>query len=140
MSIVDSFDYLSNAVNVFNERTNEMVMQRKTAERMRVMLSDSIDNENRKIEILTKDLEISMGALEALSNMSDGEIKESYKFIEDNLNEALKRIFTNCERRIKLIESLRGGKTPQLTIELTTENGYVRKLKEIGRASCRERV
>lgn len=93
-------------------------------------LGEDINRREERIDKASKDAELTLKAVEILNMVSDGSVQNSYKFITDNINQALARIFTTSERRIRLKESTRGGMYPQLEVELLVENETVRSLKE----------
>lgn len=97
--------------------------------KMRVKLENEIKGlvENNKVN--QEALDIATNAIQILRSVSDEAVSNAYKFLEENLNVALARMFENTTRHIELKESTRGGQYPQLEIELTVGNGKKRSLK-----------
>lgn len=112
--------------NEANRIEIEQLALLRTKEQCERMIQQ-FDSENR---VLGEELDICSNAITILTSISDDVVKCSYRFIEENLNIALERIFRNSVRKIRLKESVRGGTSPQLSIELTVENGVVRSLKD----------
>lgn len=74
-------------------------------------------------------LDIATHAIEILRQVSDEAVSKAYKFLEENLNAALARMFVNTTRHITLREYTRNNQYPQLEIELTVAGGKKRSLK-----------
>lgn len=74
-------------------------------------------------------LDIATHAIEILRQVSDEAVSSAYKFLEENLNTALARMFSNTTRHVTLREYTRNNQYPQLEIELTVAGGKKRSLK-----------
>lgn len=74
-------------------------------------------------------LDIATHAIEILRQVSDETVSQAYGFLEKNLNETLKRMFTNTTRKIEIKESIRANQYPQLELILHVGNGKTRSLK-----------
>ena len=74
-------------------------------------------------------MDIATHAIEILRQVSDEAVSKAYKFLEENLNAALARMFVNTTRHITLREYTRNNQYPQLEIELTVAGGKKRSLK-----------
>ena len=74
-------------------------------------------------------LDIATHAIEILRQVSDEAVGKAYKFLEENLNAALARMFENTTRHVTLREYTRNNQYPQLEIELTVAAGKKRSLK-----------
>ena len=85
------------------------------------LISKNVDNKEA--------LDIATHAIEILRQVSDEAVSQAYKFLEENLNAALARMFANTTRHITLREYTRNNQYPQLEIELTVAGGKKRSLK-----------
>ena len=74
-------------------------------------------------------LDIATHAIEILRKISDESVGNAYGFLEQNLNETLKRMFVNTTRKIEIKESIRANQYPQLELILHVGNGKTRSLK-----------
>ena len=74
-------------------------------------------------------LDIATSAIEILRQVSDKAVSKAYKFLEENLNASLARMFVNTTRHVELKEYTRNNQYPQLEIELTVAGGKKRSLK-----------
>lgn len=88
-----------------------------------------VEYRQRNLE-LGEQLDLVTNAVTILSQVSDATVAESYQFIQDSLNNALSRVFEKSTRQIRLREYTRGGIYPQLEVELITEGGVSRSLKD----------
>lgn len=95
--------------------------KQKLEEGIAKLMKDNTDNREA--------LDIATHAIEILNRVSDDAVSEAYKFIEENLNSALARMFENTTRQIKLHEYMRSNQYPQLEIQLVVGNGKTRSLK-----------
>lgn len=115
--------------NNFIREVDTLEINQKAAVKAREYLHKSIEQLTLDTEDKKDKLDITSNAIVILRDVSDESVKSSYKFIEDNLNIALDRIFKKSTRKIKLVESTRSGQYPQLDVQLIVENGKVRSLK-----------
>lgn len=102
-----------------NQQAN-IVAKAKLEEKIRELQNKR--NENREA------YEIATHAIEILRSVSDKQVTEAYRFLEDNINATLERMFKETTRKIHLKETSR-GQYPQLEIELTVANGKKRSIK-----------
>lgn len=121
-----------NEINIgkFIEDIDQLEIEQKANILTREKLDKALKEKEEEIKKYRDDLEVVMKALNVLRQVSDEAVQNSYKFISDNINIALERIFEKSRRSIKLKEYTRGGMYPQLEIELEVENGKIRSLKE----------
>jgi type I site-specific restriction endonuclease len=117
-----------NDVDYFIRKINELEMRQRANIQMKERIDNSIWELAEKNKELKEQLDVLSTAVGILRGVSDEVVQKSYKFIEDNINEALSRIFVNTVRKIRIKEYSRGDH-PQLEIELLTEGGRVRSLK-----------
>lgn len=120
MNLLDNAVYLIKDIETF-ELSQQA--QRKSKE----MLEKSVVDYQNKLHTAEENLEIALSATTLLQSVSTSSVQQSYKFIEDNINPALQRIFPDRVRIIKFEEtSLRGY--PQLNLDLIVEGGIKRSL------------
>lgn len=125
MSIYDDVDNLLNDIV-------DLEINQQAIIRSREQLEKSINELEEQNKLNASDLDIVKNAIAIIQEISDSAVEDSYKFIEENLNLALERVFVNSVRKIKLVEGLQRGKYPQLDIQLTVEGGVTRTLKNSG--------
>jgi len=106
------------------EIEQEELAKEETKKRLEV----SIKEYESKLDKSNKDYNVAVGAIEVLRLLSTNSVQTSYHFMEESINNALKRIFTDRIRQIELRESVRGN-YPQLEVVLHVENGVERSLK-----------
>lgn len=122
MNIIDRCEaMLSNIEDIENNQQINL----KSREQLKLNI-EKLEKEN---SALGEELDLLKNALELIRTISDETVQKSYKFIEDNINIALSKIFNKNIRQIKLRESTRGGQYPQLDLDLIVEGGVVRSLK-----------
>jgi len=114
-----------NFINKVNELELDQMTSAKTIASLQKSLK-SLAEINKKNRIA---LDIATHAIEILTMVSDEAVKEAYKFLEENLNASLERIFDKTTRKIKLKEYTRSNQYPQLEFQLHVGNGIVRSLK-----------
>lgn len=88
-------------------------------------INDIIENNKASKEAL----DIASHAIELLRKISDDAVSQAYSFLQDSLNESLKKMFVGTTRKIEIREYTRGGQYPQLELVLHVGNGRVRSLK-----------
>lgn len=120
---------IKDQVNEFISAVENMEIEQAANAKTIKYLEDSIKKLDVQNEKYKEALDIVTHAIEILREVSDDAVEASYKFIEENLNSALSRMFVNTTRKIKLREFTRSGQYPQLEIELTVANGKKRSLK-----------
>lgn len=106
----------------------EQIIMQQAKIKNQKMIEQSIEEFKQTIKTKSDDLDIVTNAVAILSSVSDESVSANYKFIEDNVNIALQRVFPDKVRQIKLSESMRGA-YPQLEFRMVTENGIVRTIK-----------
>lgn len=120
---------LRSEVDSFLKLVSEIELNQASTLKTRAHLEASIEAIMAENKENSEALDIATHAIEILRQVSDEAVAEAYKFLEESLNAALERMFTNTTRRIRLKEWTRNGQYPQLEIELTVNNGKVRSLK-----------
>lgn len=91
-------------------------------------LEESIKEYETKLSLAGDNYQVAASAIEVLRTLSNNSVQMSYKNMEQSINEALRRIFTDRVRQIELRETMHGN-YPQLEIALHVENGVERSLK-----------
>jgi len=114
---------------VFIEVVNKLELEQYARVQSINNLEKNINLLMNRIENNKEALDIATNAIDILRQVSDEAVAKAYKFLEQSLNTALERMFTNTTRRIRLREWTRQNQYPQLEIELTVANGVVRSLK-----------
>jgi DNA repair exonuclease SbcCD ATPase subunit len=103
-------------------------MRQLAKEQSKLHLEDSIKEYESKLSNAGENYQVAVNAIEVLRTLSNTSVQSSYKYMEQSINEALRRIFTDRVRQIELRETMRGN-YPQLEIALHVENGVERSLK-----------
>lgn len=129
ISNCNTVDEILAQANSFISVVNQIELENAAALKSKEALEKSIkeimeQNQNNK-----EALDIATHAIEILRQVSDEAVSRAYGFLEQSLNNALKRMFVNTTRSIKIKESIRGGQYPQLELELNVGNGITRSLK-----------
>ena len=104
---------LTNRMQSLLDGINNQVIKQKSLVNQQQMISKSITDFKAKAEKEKQEVDVLENALALLTKISDNTVKDNYKFIEDNINAALKRVFPDRLREIKLNEYMRGA-YPQL--------------------------
>jgi hypothetical protein len=115
----------NNFIQVVNQIEIENAAAIKSKESLEKTIKELMENNKENSEAL----DIATHALEILGKVSDEAVGKAYKFLEQSLNSALAKMFTNTTRKIELKESMRSNQYPQLEIILHVGNGKVRSLK-----------
>lgn len=123
-------DYVEQQLNDFYNRFNAAEQNKAALEKTKEILSESIGVEEKKLETLTTSKELHLKAMAVLEKLSSDAVNDSFKFIEDSLNDVLGKIFQYSPRQIKISTGIARGKIPELHIELYAANGIRRDLKE----------
>lgn len=113
-------------INFASRLEAEQAGQVKTKENLQRSLADYRERNKG----LVGDLDIVTNAVAILNKISDDTVGESYDFITESINSALARVFEKSPRQIKLREYTRSGVYPQLEVEVITEGGVTRSLKD----------
>lgn len=108
---------------------HELEQSNIAAQKSRESLTKSVEQYNTKMEEDSKNLDIATNAIEILRRVSDETVQKSYNFLTENINAVLAKLFSETERKIKLVESTKGTH-PQLEIELYVEGGIKRSLRD----------
>lgn len=95
----------------------------------RERINKTISRHEAEMEKYSEELDVTTKANEILRQVSDETVRSTYKFMVDSINSVLARIFTDTERRIDIVETMRGN-YPQLEIELYVNGGIKRSLKD----------
>lgn len=114
----------------FYQRFNAAEQNKIALEKTKEILSTAIDEEDKKLSQLKVGKELHLKAIAVLEKLSSDAVNDSFKFIEDSLNDVLDKIFQYSPRKIKISTGIARGKIPELTIELYAANGVKRDLKE----------
>ena len=117
-------------LNSFYSRFDEISRNADALEKTKSILTESVKQEEAKLDKLSKDRELHMKAIAVLDKLSSDAVNESFSFIETSLNEVLGKIFQYSPRKIKIDTGISRGKIPELRIELYAANGIKRDLKE----------
>lgn len=128
MQSVDTVE-LQARVSQFIDEVQQMEISQAANIKARQKLEADI---RRLVEENKNNLEafdIATHAIEILRQVSDEAVSNAYKFLEENLNTALSRMFQNTTRHVTLREYTRNNQYPQLEIELTVAGGKKRSLK-----------
>lgn len=99
---------------------NQVIAQQSMLKQQK-MLNDSITQLRDSVAKESEELDVVSNAVAILTNISDDTVKENYKFIQDNINAALKKVFPEKLRQIRLVESMRGH-YPQLEFKMYVGN------------------
>ena len=108
---------LTNRMQALLDGINNQVIKQKSLVNQQQMISKSITDFKAKAEKEKQEVDVLENALALLTKISDNTVKDNYKFIEDNINAALKRVFPDRLREIKLNEYMRGA-YPQLEFKM----------------------
>lgn len=125
---MSNVDLIERANNLISEISTMELEQQANIQAKKKIESDIIalveKNKHNK-----EALDIAQHAIELIRKVSDESVEHAYRFLEQSLNTALERMFTNTTRKISLHEYTRNGQYPQLEIVLTVANGKKRSLK-----------
>lgn len=119
---------LSNEAESLIKEIEEIEVRQLAKHESKKQLEDSIKEYQSKLELAGENYQIASSAIEILKSISNNSVQTSYNVMQDNINEALRRIFKDRTRQIELREYTRGN-YPQLEIALHVENGVERSLK-----------
>lgn len=111
----------------------ENVKKVEIAQAANIRARERLENDIQRLIEQNKEnreaLDIATHAIDILRQVSDEAVGKAYRFLEENLNVALARMFTNTTRKITLHEFTRSGQYPQLELVLTVAGGKERSLK-----------
>ena len=126
---MDDMTILRDNVNKFLSGVQDIEITQAANLRARSQLENNIQEIMKDYNNSKEALDIATHAIEILRQVSDEAVNQAYKFLEENLNEALAKMFENTTRHITLKEYTRNNQYPQLEIELTVGGGVKRSLK-----------
>lgn len=129
ISNCNTVDEILAQANSFISVVNQIELENAAALKSKEALEKSIQEIMEQNQNNKEALDIATHAIEILRQVSDEAVSRAYGFLEQSLNSALKRMFVNTTRSIKIKESIRGGQYPQLELELNVGNGITRSLK-----------
>ena len=121
---------LMGRANRFVAAAKELNDDNNSKIRMRNNLSLRLEELRGQSRELGEELDNLVNAVALLNKISDDTVGKSYEFFKNSLNSALSRVFSKSQRQINLREYTRGGTHPQLEIEVVTEGGVTRSLKD----------
>ena len=101
-------------LNSFYSRFDEISRNADALEKTKSILTESVKQEEAKLDKLSKDRELHMKAIAVLDKLSSDAVNESFSFIETSLNEVLGKIFQYSPRKIKIDTGISRGKIPEL--------------------------
>lgn len=104
-------------------------MSQQAQRRSKEMLETSVKDYQSKLATVEENLEIVSNATSLLQKVSASSVDRSYRFIEENVNTALERIFPDKVRKIHLEETQLKG-YPQLELSLLVEGGEKRSISD----------
>lgn len=111
----------------------ENVKKVEIAQAANIRARERLENDIQRLIEQNKEnreaLDIATHAIDILRQVSDEAVGKAYRFLEENLNVALARMFTNTTRKITLHEFTRSGQYPQLELVLTVAGDKERSLK-----------
>lgn len=111
----------------------ENVKKVEIAQAANIRARERLENDIQRLIEQNKEnreaLDIATHAIDILRQVSDEAVGKAYRFLEENLNVALARMFENTTRKITLHEFTRNGQYPQLELVLTVAGGKERSLK-----------
>lgn len=126
---ITSIKDIRDRASILLSNIEELELEQQANIKARKHLEDGINELVEKNKNNKEALDIATHAIEILRQVSDEAVTQAYKFLEESLNSALKRMFEHTTRKIKLHEYTRNNQYPQLEIELTVANGKKRSLK-----------
>lgn len=129
ISNYNTVDEILAQANSFISVVNQIELENAAALKSKEAIEKSIQEIMEQNQNNKEALDIATHAIEILRQVSDEAVSRAYGFLEQSLNNALKRMFVNTTRSIKIKESIRGGQYPQLELELNVGNGITRSLK-----------
>lgn len=127
--LISSVKDLQRQIEKFSEQVREVEVTQQANIRMKEKLESEISAILEKSKENREALDICTNAIDILRAVSDEAVGKAYKFLEENLNAALDKMFTSTVRKVHLREYTRSGQYPQLEIELTVAGGKKRSLK-----------
>ena len=120
---------IKSKIKEFIQEVDKEEINQQAAIKARDRLEMNINELIQKNQDNKEALDIATHAIEILRQVSDESVSQAYKFLEENLNAALARMFENTTRKISIREYTRSNQYPQLEIELTVAGGIKRSLK-----------
>lgn len=114
------------AENLLSEIT-DLEIRQKVLHEQRISFESAIKEYESKLNVSKENLDVTEKAITVLQELSNDSVQKSYEVMQQNINEALKRIFPNKTREIEIREYPRGTNM-QLEIVLHVENGVERSI------------
>lgn len=108
---------------------SKMEIENAAAVRSREQLENTINQLIKNNESNKEALDIVSNAIVILRQVSDEAVGQAYQFLQQSLNGALAKMFSNTTRKIEIKESIRANQYPQLELILHVGNGKTRSLK-----------
>ena len=124
-----NIDDITLDVNSLVSEIEKLELEQQANNLAKKKLEDGIRKLIESNEANKEALDIATHAIEILREVSDEAVSKAYNFLEESLNAALKRMFRNTTRQIRLHEYTRSNQYPQLEIELIVANNKKRSLK-----------
>lgn len=121
-------DNISQRIEGLLSEIDAQILQQQAQLRSQQLLEASIQKYQKVVDTKSAELDVVSNALALLTNVSDEVIQKNYRFIEENVNEALRRVFPDKVRQIRINEGMRGT-FPQLEFKIVTDNGIERRIK-----------
>lgn len=120
---------LREKAKAFTGFVDQLEMEQKSAKMSRDRLIEEISRLEELAKQNKEDIDIATHAIDILTGISDKTVKDAYKFLEENLNAALARMFPKTTRQIRIREYVFRNQYPQLILDLHVGNGIIRSLK-----------
>lgn len=126
---MDNTDLLLVQAEKFINTVDTLELENAASIKSRESLERAINQLMQQNKVNKEALDIASHAIEILRKVSDEAVGQAYKFLEQSLNSALSKMFTNTTRQIELRESTRANQYPQLEIVLHVGKNKTRSLK-----------
>ena len=117
---------INNSIDTLKKALQEQEFRKKQVERLNQLAKEA----EEQAENLEKEQLLVEKALRLIIEACDLVAEDSYRFIMRSVNSLLDKMFTDCERKIRLTQKT-VGKNPTLSVEVIAD-GQVRDLSESG--------
>ena len=117
---------INNSIDTLKKALQEQEFRKKQVERLNQLAKEA----EEQAENLEKEQLLVEKALRLIIEAGDLVAEDSYRFIMRSVNSLLDKMFTDCERKIRLTQKT-VGKNPTLSVEVIAD-GQVRDLSESG--------
>lgn len=117
---------INNSIDTLKKALQEQEFRKKQVERLN-QLAKEVEEQAENLE---KEQLLVEKALRLIIEAGDLVAEDSYRFIMRSVNSLLDKMFTDCERKIRLTQKT-VGKNPTLSVEVIAD-GQVRDLSESG--------